>query len=218
MEMKGLICYENNFRHQVWGLGGWDAHPIALTLTPPVKEASPKGTKFTHSGCRGLTWVTGLKGRGGAFFVLQGCLLTYSPSRSCCGLIQAIMWPHRLLWGPLNFPRLPPPGSPSSRPPATGPPTAHAHCSPRLRPTWPVLGGSPAHAFPGRSQVAPIRVVSHRCRGSREEDPAGSEREASKETWGLAGGRLGAQVINSHQVQVGRPSGPRAGRSTNGWQ
>ena len=66
--------------------------------------------------------------------------------------------------------------------------------------------------------MAPIRVVSHRCRGSREEDPAGSEREASKETWGLAGGRLGAQVINSHQVQVGRPAGPRAGRSTNGWK
>ena len=140
MEMKGLICYENNFRHQVWGLGGWEAHPIALTVSPPVKEASPKGTKFTHSGCRGLTWITGLKGRGGAFFVLQGCLLTYSPSRNCCGLIQAVLRPHRLLWGPLSSPRLLPPSSPSSQTPPTCPPRAHAHCSPRLRPTWPVLG------------------------------------------------------------------------------
>lgn len=59
--------------------------------------------------------------------------------------------------------------------------------------------------------MAPIRVVSHRCRGSREEGAAGSEKEASKEKWGLAGGQLGAQVINRHQVQVGRPAQPPAG-------
>ena len=56
MEMKGLICYENNFRHQVWGLGGWEAHPIALT--PTLRKVSPKGTKFTHLGYCGLTQVT----------------------------------------------------------------------------------------------------------------------------------------------------------------
>ena len=41
--------------------------------------------------------------------------------------------------------------------------------------------------------MPPIRVVSHRCRGSREEDAAGSEREASKEKWGLAGYRYLAE-------------------------
>lgn len=84
------------------------------------------------------------------------------------------------------------------------PPQAHLAC----------FRGSPAHALPGRSQVAPIRVVSHRCPGSREEGAAGSEKEASKEKWGLARGQLGAQVINRHQVQVGRPAQPPAGRST----
>lgn len=162
----------------MWGLGGWGGHPIVLTLTPPVKEASSKESKFTHS--KAGAHLSQGKGRQRAFFVLQAAFLPTLRPGAAMVFIQAALVTTPPALGPLSSPRLLPPGSPFSLTQPTGAPRAQAHCL-CLRPTWPVSGAS-AHPLPGRSQVAPIRVIATGA-GAQGRGRSRSEKEASSEKW-----------------------------------